>query len=210
LPALLHQVTLWLGPRMHAVAYPVRDATGAMLLNLVVLLEDEAQPLAGDWGHARIASLPDIPGLASHGPLHGLWQAVNSSEAGWQRWPLFALPPLRGAEGMAMGCVARLGDAAHPMLPYLAQGAGMAVEDAAALGQCLQNPNQRPDDQLAAYAHLRWRRNARVQARAARNAAIFHASGLMRFGRDWALRCFGGRLLDQPWLYGDVSAKNSG
>jgi salicylate hydroxylase len=89
------------------------------------------------------------------------------------------------------------------MRPYLAQGAGMAIEDAAILGQVL-GANSSGGDVPAAlrnYAQARWQRNARVQKRAMRNGAIFHAKGPMRWCRDAALRLLGERLLDVPWLY---------
>ena len=94
------------------------------------------------------------------------------------------------------------------MLPYLAQGAGMAIEDAAELGRCLnQNPQADSDSdldttaRLQRYARARWQRNARVQARALRNGQIFHATGLMRWGRDLSMKWGGERVLDLPWLY---------
>jgi len=94
-----------------------------------------------------------------------------------------------------------MGDAAHPVLPYLAQGAGMAIEDAASLAEVLSNPTLGDAAALERYARTRWRRNARVQARAQRNGEIFHATGLQRWGRDAAMRALGQRLLDVPWLY---------
>ena len=95
-----------------------------------------------------------------------------------------------------------LGDAAHPMSPYLAQGAGMAIEDAAELAQALTMEAVELPLRLRRYALNRWQRCARVQARAARNGQIFHAVGPLRVGRDLALRLLGERLLDMPWLYG--------
>ena len=96
-----------------------------------------------------------------------------------------------------------MGDAAHPMLPYLAQGAGMAIEDAHALAtQLSRAASTNVHDTLQQFAKLRWQRNARVQARAMRNGKIFHATGVMRFGRDLGLRLMGARLMDVPWLYG--------
>jgi salicylate hydroxylase len=95
------------------------------------------------------------------------------------------------------------------MLPYLAQGAGMAVEDAAGLGQALAqglDPAVEVPLVLQRYALNRWQRNARVQARALRNGQIFHADGLLRWGRDTSLKLLGERLLDIPWLYGAPSA----
>ena len=103
---------------------------------------------------------------------------------------------------MARGRVALLGDAAHPMPPYLAQGAGMAIEDAAALGQALAMDSVDVETRLRRYALARWQRVARVQARAVRNGQIFHATGLVRAGRDASIRLFGERVLDVPWLYG--------
>jgi salicylate hydroxylase len=112
---------------------------------------------------------------------------------------------------MANGRVALLGDAAHPMRPYLAQGAGMAIEDAAELGRCLSGIVRPLADvplALRHYALRRWERNARVQARALRNGKIFHATGPLRLGRDLSLRLLGQRLLDMPWLYGESAASS--
>jgi salicylate hydroxylase len=104
---------------------------------------------------------------------------------------------------MARGPVALLGDAAHPMSPYLAQGAGMAIEDAAELAQALGMDAVEIPLRLRRYALNRWERCARVQARAVRNGRIFHAVGPVRWGRDVAIRLLGERVLDVPWLYGE-------
>jgi salicylate hydroxylase len=108
---------------------------------------------------------------------------------------------MHSAAELAQGRVALLGDAAHPMRPYMAQGAGMAVEDADALGRCMALPSKDMGAKLVHYAQQRWQRNARVQHRAIRNGQIFHARGLLRWGRDTATRLLGERLLDVPWLY---------
>jgi salicylate hydroxylase len=102
---------------------------------------------------------------------------------------------------MAQGRVALLGDAAHPMRPYLAQGAGMAIEDAQALAQSLSLGGASVPEQLQAYAEQRWARNARVQARAIRNGRIFHATGPLAWGRNLSMRLLGERVMDVPWLY---------
>jgi salicylate hydroxylase len=89
------------------------------------------------------------------------------------------------------------------MRPYLAQGAGMAIEDAAELGSVMRGASsQAVPAALQHYAAVRWQRNARVQARALRNGQIFHAAGPMRWGRDVAMKLIGEKLLDVPWLYG--------
>ena len=187
-------VTVWLGPSMHAVQYPVHAGS---MLNTVVLVEGAAPEDAQAWEQAAVRSvlLDQLAGA------HGSLQDRVRSMAQWRLWPLCGLPHLRGPQDMVFGRIALLGDAAHPMLPYLAQGAGMAIEDAAAVAQCLQ---QAPGDDakaLLAYAHKRWRRNARVQARAQRNGKIFHATGLTAWARDAAMGVVGRRILDVPWLY---------
>jgi salicylate hydroxylase len=109
---------------------------------------------------------------------------------------------------MAQGRVALLGDAAHPMRPYLAQGAGMAIEDAQVLAQCLSASSVPVTQQLQAYAEQRWARNARVQARAISNGRIFHATGPVAWGRNLSMRLMSERLMDVPWLYGGVNVAN--
>lgn len=97
------------------------------------------------------------------------------------------------------------------MRPYLAQGAGMAIEDAAELGRsfaAVDESGAGVEAALQRYAVNRWERCAQVQARAERNGRIFHATGLVRWGRDWSMRLLGEQLLDQPWLYrADVARK---
>jgi salicylate hydroxylase len=110
-------------------------------------------------------------------------------------------PPLRSAAPYAQGRIALLGDAAHPMRPYLAQGAAMALEDAAALARWFKALPHHVPQALQHYAAARWQRNARVQAKAERNGRIFHAQGPLRVARNLAMRMGGERLLDTPWLY---------
>jgi salicylate hydroxylase len=198
------QVTAWLGPRLHAVQYPVRRGE---LQNLVVIVQGTAPQDLESWDHAANAS-----GLAHalQGTCTALQDVVRSvSDAGgpgWRLWPLCDRPPVRSADEMARGLVALLGDAAHPMRPYLAQGAGMAIEDAAELQRALAMHDLDVPLRLRRYALNRWQRNARVQARSIRNGRIFHATGPVRWGRDAALRVLGERVLDVPWLYrGDGS-----
>ena len=119
----------------------------------------------------------------------------------WRLWGLSSRPPMRGPREQAQNRVALLGDAAHPMVPYLAQGAGMAIEDAQALAQVLGADCVDVPAALSNYANARWQRNARVQARSLRNGQIFHAAGPLRWGRDAAMKLLGERLLDVPWLY---------
>ena len=96
------------------------------------------------------------------------------------------------------------------MRPYLAQGAGMAIEDAAELQRALAMDDLEVELRLRRYALNRWQRNARVQARSIRNGEIFHATGPVRWGRDMAMRLLGAKLMDVPWLYsGEGSSASS-
>ena len=201
LPAPLRskQITVWLGPQLHVVQYPVR---GGEWLNVVAVVHGHIEGDPQSWDHSSNATDLRAALAGSCAPLQALMEAVPD----WRLWVLHDRPPLRGPDEMARGRVALLGDAAHPMRPYLAQGAGMAIEDAACLGQLLGQAQGLAQDDVAArlqrYAALRWQRNARVQARAIRNGQIFHLDGVARWGRDAALKLLGERLLDLPWLYG--------
>ena len=187
-------VTAWLGPRFHAVQYPVH---GGQWLNVVVIVEGPAPDDMQQWDHDANAADLRAHLKDAAAPLQDLVAAIKT----WRLWPLNGLPHLRGPQELAFGRIALMGDAAHPMLPYLAQGAGMAIEDAAALADALATPGLGDVAALERYAQVRWRRNARVQARAQRNGEIFHATGMQRWGRDVAMRVLGQRLLDVPWLY---------
>jgi len=102
---------------------------------------------------------------------------------------------------MAKGRIALLGDAAHPMRPFLAQGAGMAIEDAAQLASSWARHDLPVAERWQLYAQARWARNARVQQRSIRNGEIFHMQGPLRWGRNMAMRMMGESLMDLPWLY---------
>lgn len=190
---------LWLGERLHVVHYPVG---GGDWLNLVVLLEATDQPSAPGWDQQRSPTQTQADLFrALQGSCSRLQELVRMAEH-WRAWALFDRQPLGSAHEMVQGRVALLGDAAHPMLPYLAQGAGMAIEDAQALAQSWQQRHQSPEQRLLAYAQARWKRGGRVQQRARRNAHIFHASGHVAQVRDWGLQLGGSWVMDMPWLYG--------
>jgi salicylate hydroxylase len=201
------QVTAWLGPRLHVVQYPVRRGE---LQNLVVIVQGPAPDNLETWDHD--ANARDLE-FALQGTSTALQHAVHSVEAagtGWRLWPLCDRPPVRSADEMAQGLVALLGDAAHPMRPYLAQGAGMAIEDATQLERALSMHDLEVPLRLRRYAVNRWQRNARVQARSTRNGRIFHATGPVRWARDLSMRLLGERVMDVPWLYrGDEGAAST-
>ena len=221
LPAALRShnaITAWLGPGLHAVGYPVR---GGDWFNMVVIVQNQVlrkqlgNPVSLELEESAASAMAPAEAVAaalanSHccTMLRDQVAAVEAANStGWQRWPLFDRPPMRSPDEQVRGRIALLGDAAHPMRPYLAQGAAMAIEDAAELAEWLgpialsKGATDRIPAALQLYAQQRWQRNARVQARAERNGRIFHATGLVRWGRDAALRLLGARILDMPWLY---------
>ena len=188
-------VTAWLGPNFHAVTYPVR---GGAWLNAVVVVHGASGGEPDNWSQP---ASPDAvtAGMEGAAPvLRDLVQAMG----GWQSWTLFDRPPLRSAALMGAARIALVGDAAHPMRPYLAQGAGMALEDSWCLARELSRPGFSVDQAVQAFANARWQRNGRVQKRAVRNGVWFHSSGARARVRDLGMRVLGARALDVPWLYG--------
>jgi salicylate hydroxylase len=201
------QVTAWLGPHLHVVHYPVRRGE---LLNLVVIVHGTPPQDLEGWDHAANAA-GLVQALAhTSSALQDVVRSVAAAGYGWRLWPLCDRTPVRSDADMARGLVALLGDAAHPMPPYLAQGAAMALEDAAHLQRALALRELEVPLRLRRYALNRWQRAARVQARSQRNGRIFHATGPVRWGRDVVMRLLGQRLLDVPWLYrGDRSSASA-
>lgn len=195
--ALLERVTAWLGPKMHVVTYPVR---GDKALNVVAVVHGDlpAKVDVNHWSHE--AHQYDL--LRAVGAVHPVLCEALKAVPSWTLWSLHDRPPETGPDYHAQGRVAWLGDAAHPMRPYLAQGAAMALEDAWTLGELAGGASGADWPRLLArYAELRWPRNARVQAQAQRSGEIFHASGPIRWGRNIALALASQRLMDKPWLY---------
>lgn len=191
------EVAVWLGPQLHVVAYPVHQGEW---LNVVAIVHGATAGEQQAWDQSATGAELQ----AALGATCSSLQELATAAAAWRLWVLHARAPLKGAQSMAHGRVALVGDAAHPMRPYLAQGAGMAIEDAQELGRCLSMASEHVSDTATAlrrYALHRWERCARVQRQAERNGRIFHATGPVQWGRDLSLRLLGERLLDQPWLY---------
>jgi salicylate hydroxylase len=190
----LQDVNVWVGPRVHAVLYPVKCGE---YLNLVVVVQGPPPASLDDWDHA--GNKQDLE--AAMGPIHADLRNMLAAVPAWRLWPLCDRPPIKGPHEMAKGRIALLGDAAHPMRPFLAQGAGMAIEDAAELARSWARADLQVEDRLQMYAQARWARNAQVQQRSIRNGQIFHLQGPLRWGRNAAMKLMGEHLMDVPWLY---------
>jgi 3-hydroxybenzoate 6-monooxygenase len=121
--------------------------------------------------------------------------------AQWRKWALYRLPPL---PCWSAGRITLMGDAAHPMLPYLAQGGVLALEDALVLSDCL---DAHPDDEASAFRAFEAKRRARaqrVQAMSLRQGRIYHLAPPLSWARDAVLRGAPGAWLmaGYDWLYG--------
>lgn len=193
-------VTAWLAPQRHLVHYPVR---GGDWVNVVAVVHGQLGAGADARSWQQAVDTPRVRKALD--PLCADLQTVIEAVPAWTLWQLHDRAPISDAAQMARGRVALLGDAAHPMRPYLAQGAAMALEDAWTLGLLVHDAAGQTSDWpslLSRYADLRWARAARVQARSRRNGRVFHAEGGLRWARNAAMGLLGPRLLDNPWLYG--------
>jgi salicylate hydroxylase len=193
-PALAEPlIQLWLGDAAHLVHYPVKDGS---LINVVVIMNDTWNATGWNAPAARTELLPRMS------PRHWAPQALSlvSAPEAWLKWALYDRRPILR---WSRGPVALLGDAAHPMLPYLAQGAAMAIEDAAVAAQCLARAPDDPTAALRTYWAVRRARAWKVQRLAARNGSRYHLAGLPALLRNAAMRALGGtRLLRHyDWIY---------
>ncbi|CAM5658778.1 2-polyprenyl-6-methoxyphenol hydroxylase OS=Streptomyces alboniger OX=132473 GN=CP975_21805 PE=4 SV=1 [Streptomyces alboniger] len=163
--ATTESVIVWAGPRMHLVQYPVRR--GELYNQVAVFESDHYTPDSDDWGTE--AELEERFAGAC-GTVRDALPLVARD----RRWPLFDRPPITD---WVHGRIVLLGDAAHPMLQYLAQGACQALEDAVALGRALRE-HDRPEDAFTAYAAVRTERAAAIQTNARRFGEICHLDGM--------------------------------
>jgi salicylate hydroxylase len=190
-----NEVGVHLGRGMHVVHYPVRSGDA---LNVVVISEQAQLASAAGWSQPVPHGVVQGCTQGTSPMLQTLLAAVAAHGQPWQGWHLFDRP---SAASWVRGRVALLGDAAHPMLPYLAQGAAMALEDAYALGQCAAQSSDWPNI-LQRYQQLRQQRCERVVHTAQRNGRIFHLAAPLSWARDAVLMSQGSPVLGMPWLYG--------
>jgi len=189
--------TVRMGPGAHFVHYFV---AGGRLLNVVCVVEEQA------WTRETWTDVGDAEALRAafagwHPVVRGIIEALDPP----LKWALFDRMPL---PRWTAGPVTLLGDACHPMLPYGAQGAAQAIEDAAVLAACLRSACLESDKgdlatALERYETLRRGRTARVQEISRGNATRFHLpDGPAQQARDAAMASSFGISPDIDWLYG--------
>jgi salicylate hydroxylase len=191
-------VGLWLNPEAHVVHYPVR---GGREIALVIIAREEAVAERRGWdGEVDAARL-----RRRLAPFHaGLGEVLMPGSGQvwpWREWTLYTLPPLP-TWGRARTVL--IGDAAHPMLPYLAQGGALALEDAVVLAHCLHAAADDPGAAVARFQERRARRARRVQAASVRQGRIYGLAPPLSWVRDLGFRVVPGAWLmaGLDWLYG--------
>lgn len=190
--------TVWTGPKGHAVTYYVR---GGELVNFVGVVEREDWQVEGWLESGDISELKrDFAPLCS--TIHQLIDAADETTC--FKWALFDRDPL---PSWSKGRATLLGDACHPMLPFMAQGACMAIEDAWVLASELGKADN-PAQAFLAYEAQRKKRTARVQMAARANAKRFHKGApvgqIATYGPMWLAARVKPDLLNKPfdWIYG--------
>ncbi|VCU70182.1 3-hydroxybenzoate 6-hydroxylase 1 [Pigmentiphaga humi] len=187
----LNAMIVWMGPKYHLVHYPLR---GGKLFNLVAVFHSDRYEDGWDtYGdpeelHLRFEN--------AHPHVQNMLAKIES----WRMWVLCDREPVAN---WSKGRVTLLGDAAHPMLQYLAQGACMAMEDAVCLaGKLAATPDDIPGAFLA-YQQARYLRTSRTQLTARLYGHAYHAAGATRDLRNafLASRSAGQTVESMAWMY---------
>lgn len=189
---LTHDIGLWFGRSAHLVHYPI---SSGRLVNLVAVVTDT-------WHEETWSGVGDPASLfARFSGFAPVVRDLLASASDWLRWPLMTVDPLSAAWNRSR--IALIGDAAHAMLPFAAQGGGAAIEDAAVLADQMAATSDIPAA-FSAYVHLRRPRVHKIWRLAEDNVRIFHMHGLMAFARDSVLKMSSSEALmsRQDWLYG--------
>ncbi len=194
--ALPHKeaVSAWLGPKAHFIAYPVKSGD---FFNFVAITAGENPGEVWSRSGDRTRLQAAYEGWAA--PVR---EALAAAE-NWTFWPLFEMAE---AQFLAGERRVLIGDAAHAVTPFAAQGAAMAIEDAAALAVALDAADR--EAALRRFEAARKARLAAVAKRGALNRFAYHATGLAALGRNtlFSLRRPERFLKDLDWLYGHDSS----
>jgi len=183
---------LWAGPRCHLVHYPLR---GGQQYNLVVTFHSREQE---EWG-VREGSKEEV--LSYFQGIHPRPHQMLDRPTSWRRWATADREPV---EHWGQGRITLLGDAAHPMTQYMAQGACMALEDAATLGEAVKARDGDLQAAFRLYESVRIPRSARVVWSTREMGRIYHAQGVERQVRNslWTGRTQAQFYDALQWLYG--------
>lgn len=182
---------LWAGPSCHLVHYPLR---GGKEYNLVVTFHSREQE---EWG-VREGSREEV--LSYFQGIHDVPAQLLDLPTSWMRWATADREPVEkwGSERVQI-----IGDAAHPMMQYMAQGACMALEDAVTLSEAVREKNFNFKEAFELYESLRIPRTARVVWSTREMGRIYHAKGIERHVRNglWAHRTQEEFYDAITWLY---------
>lgn len=196
--ALRVETNLWLGSRAHLVHYPIRAGD---LVNVVAIVEDP-------WRGEESTDIWRDPKDADPKYLRrffGGWsreaRELLDAAPHWRRWPLFER---RFAPRWSLDHVVMMGDAAHPVMPFLAQGAALAIEDAAALGRAFEAHERDVPAAIRMYENERIPRASDIALASRRQGAIYHMSGPLALARDAVMSRLtpAGMLRRVDWIYG--------
>ena len=192
--------TLWAGPKCHIVHYPLK---GWKMFNLVVTYHNDApEPVAG-----KPVSHDEVRRGFEH--VAPIAKQIIDKGNDWKLWVLCDRDPVMN---WVDGRVALLGDAAHPMLQYFAQGACMAMEDAVCLSHLMGEDDGNIEATLAAYQHKRRLRTARVQLQSREiGQHVYHAAGAHAELRNAVMNARSpDEWYDQiDWLYGSTGLEGA-
>lgn len=184
---LAGKATVWLGKNHHVVAYPNGNLEyGQQWLNLVLVIKEKQWQ---DEGWTIPVEKAEVAAEFRNQSrlLNQILQDLIDSPKPCYKWGLFERSPL---SFWSQGKITLLGDAAHPMLPFQAQGAAMSIEDAYILAQCLKR-NSEIHTAFQQYENIRYQRATRMQQTSRKNADIFHASGVKAIARDMLFQIAG-------------------
>jgi len=181
---------VWFGPKSHVVSYPVRSGN---YQNLVIITDGPETS-----GKKSITiELDELKSKFSN--WQGDFLPLLNQKARWTGWPLFEMQKI---DRVAYGPVALVGDAAHSMLPFAAQGAAMAIEDAAVLASEVSS-REHVSDAFTAFEKQRVPRVSKVAKTARANGRIYHLSGIRSDLRDLGMWLTPAAILSarQDWIY---------
>ena len=193
--SLRFATNLWLGPQAHIVHYPLREGE---IVNIVAIVEDgwQGDDAENFWDQAGDARQINHRFSRWHTSARELIGAVKS----WRRWPLFDRNPV---QRWSLDRVVLLGDAAHPVLPFLAQGACLAIEDAGVLANAIAHHDGDVNAAIQNYEERRILRSSEIRIASRRQGSVYHMGGIPAMARDLVMGKTSQKSLESrmDWIY---------